>query len=293
MQTLFGKSIQLKKTGCNRLGVPGRPIQPSVNLFVKVTDSCNAHCLFCSNAGRPACSGRFDLDKLVRIIREIQAQGIYLNRVNITGGEPSIVSPLVERMLDKLEKREFQSIHLHLNTNGLLPQSRMLMRHPRWNSISLSLHHYEARRISALYGCPIDEQALDFTGMNTQILNVSCNLIKGYIDCAEEARKMLDFTLALGVPRIGFVALMKVNDFCKAHFVDLETVGIEKIPHVYFTYSMDRGTDCKCSNYLYNKGLRILEIYMRNYANPSYCESSLVYDGQYLRQGFQADNVIY
>ena len=144
MQTLFGKSIQLKKIGCNRLGVPGRPIQPSVNLFVKVTDSCTAHCLFCSNAGRPACSGRFDLDKLVRIIREIQAQGIYLNRVNITGGEPSIVAPLVERMLDKLEEREFQSIHLHLNTNGLLPQSRMLMRHLRWNSISLSLHHYEA-----------------------------------------------------------------------------------------------------------------------------------------------------
>ena len=33
---------------------------------------------------------------------------------------------------------------------------------------------------------------------------------------------MLDFALELGLPRIGFVALMKVNDFCQDHFVDLE-----------------------------------------------------------------------
>jgi hypothetical protein len=37
----------------------------------------------------------------------------------------------------------------------------------------------------------------------------------------------------------------------------------------------------------------MIEVYMRNYCNPAYCESSLMYDGQYLRQGFQSDNIIY
>jgi hypothetical protein len=36
-----------------------------------------------------------------------------------------------------------------------------------------------------------------------------------------------------------------------------------------------------------------LEIYMRNYCNFHYCESSLLYDGAYLRQGFHDDNIIY
>ena len=47
---IFNKSILIKKTSCNMMGIPGHPISPSVNLFVKVTKGCNAHCPFCSNA---------------------------------------------------------------------------------------------------------------------------------------------------------------------------------------------------------------------------------------------------
>ena len=238
-------------------------------------------------------SAPFNVPKLLEIIRGLKAAGICVNRVNITGGEPSVVSTLVEEILQKMEDSDFSDLHLHLNTNGLLPQSQMLMRHPRWDSISMSLHHYDLSKLSELYGCEIPNRAFDFEGIDKQRLNASCNLIKGYIDSPEEASKMLDFALELGLPRIGFVALMKVNAFCQDHFVDLEDIHLDTLPHVYFTKSMDRGSDCKCSNYLYNKNLKILEIYMRNYANPQYCESSLVYDGEYLRQGFHQNNIIY
>ena len=290
---VFGKEIQIKRFGCNCLDEPGQPIEPSVNLFVKVTKACNAHCLFCSNAGTTQPSSPFDVPKLLAIIKELMASGIYVNRVNITGGEPSMVSPLVEDILRKMEEPYLSGIHMHLNTNGLLPQSQMLMRHPRWNSISMSLHHYSLPKLKELYGCDIPGTALQFEGIDMQRINASCNLIKGYIDTPEEAAKMLDFALELGLPRIGFVALMKVNDFCRERFVDLEDIQLDTIPHVYFTRTMDRGDDCKCSNYLYNKNLKILEIYMRNYANPRYCESSMVYDGEYLRQGFHQNNIIY
>ena len=264
-----------------------------MNLFVKVTKRCNAKCLFCSNAGASVPQTSFNVPKLIEIIKDLKASDIKVNRVNITGGEPSVVSLLVEDILSKMCEPEISDVHMHLNTNGLLPQSQELMRHPRWDSISMSLHHYDVAKLSELYGCRIPDKAFDFEGIDLQKVNSSCNLIKGYIDNAEEARKMLDFNIDLGIPRIGFVALMKVNDYCRKHFVDLEDIHLDCIPHVYFTKSMNRGGDCKCCNYLYNRDLKILEIYMRNYANPYYCESSLVYDGEYLRQGFHQDNLIY
>lgn len=199
---------------------------------------------------------------------------------------------MVYKILEEIEKENFDDIHLHLNTNGILPQSQELMQHRRWDSISMSLHHYRLESLSELYGTKIPEKAFLFQKVDKQKLNVSCNLIKGYIDSSDEVHKMLDFTIGLGVPRIGFVSLMKVNKYCREHYVDFDNIKINTIPHVYFTKSMNRGQNCKCSNYLYNKDLRILEIYMRNYMNPQYCESSLVYDGEYLRQGFHKDNII-
>ena len=290
---IFEKEIAIKSHGCNVMDEPGQRIVPSVNLFVKVTKGCNAHCQFCSNANSTDASSAFNILKLITVIKELKGKGICVNRINITGGEPSVVSPLVYKILDTVEENNFDDIHLHLNTNGLLPQSQELMRHPRWDSISMSLHHYDIARLSELYGCRIPNGAFYFDGINLQKVNSSCNLVKGYIDNAEEAHKMLDFNIDLGIPRIGFVALMKVNNYCREHFVDLEDIHLDSIPHVYFTKSMNRGSDCKCSNYLYNRDLKILEIYMRNYANPNYCESSLVYDGEYLRQGFHQDNIIY
>ena len=289
----YGKQIAVKEFDCSLGTLNPERISPFVNLFVKVTNGCNARCLFCSNADAKPTDKTFDIDKLEDIVLKLKEQSIKVNRLNITGGEPSVVSPLVENILQRMEGKVFDDIHLHLNTNGLLPQSQELMRHPRWDSISMSLHHYDIDKLSELYGCKIHEDAFKFEEVNKQKLNVSCNLIKGYIDNPEEAHKMLDFALELGIPRIGFVALMKVNDYCKERFIDLEDIHIDTIPHVYFTKSMNRGNDCKCSNYLYNKDLKILEIYMRNYANPQYCESSLMFDGEYLRQGFHDNNIIY
>ncbi|MBR3977723.1 MAG: radical SAM protein [Bacteroidaceae bacterium] len=288
-----GKHIAVKEHDCSLGELSPAKIAPFVNLFVKVTNGCNARCPFCSNASSPATPVPFNTGKLFDAIRELRDKGIRVNRVNITGGEPSVASPLVTGILQRMQDNEFAGLHLHLNTNGLLPESKQLMLHPRWDSISISLHHYNIAKLSELYGCEIPNDAFSFKGVDLQKVNASCNLIKGYIDCAEEAAKMLDFTLELGIPRIGFVALMKINNYCREHFADLEDIHWQEIPHVYFTKSMNRGASCKCSNYLYNKDLKILEIYMRNYANPHYCESSLVYDGEYLRQGFHDNNIIF
>lgn len=290
---LFDKIISIKKLGCRYGSQPPSVISPSVNLFVKVTNGCNAHCSFCSNAGYSGINAEFDYDKLWRIVDELRANKIFVNRINITGGEPATIPDVVNRILEQASVEQYDNIHLHLNTNGLHHVSQILMRHPRWNSISMSLHHYDNDILSEIYGTKIPEEAFRFNGVNMNIVNASCNLIRGYIDSDCEVEKMLQFAISLGLPRLGFVALMQVNDYCREHYVDFDEIDFEAIPHLYFTESRNRGMDCKCSNYLYNHDGRILEVYMRNYANPYYCESSLMFDGQYLRQGFHDDNIIY
>ncbi len=223
----------------------------------------------------------------------MQNQGIGINRINITGGEPSIVPNLVKEILEEFNQDNLKNIHIHLNTNGLFPQSQLLMKNQRWNSISVSLHHYDTKKLSEIYGKEVSEKASNFENIDKNKINVSCNLIKGYIDSSTEIHKMLDFTLSLNIPRIGFVSLMKINNFCINHFVDFDDIAFETIPNVYYTNSLNRGSNCKCSNYLYNKDARILEIYNRNYVNQAYCESALLFDGLYLRQGFHSENIIY
>lgn len=290
---LFDKIISIKSAGCRYGSQPAVVIPPSVNLFVKVTNGCNARCAFCSNAGCNVIKAEFDHSKLWRIIDELQAKKIFVNRINLTGGEPAIVPEVVNYILERASTTRYKDIHFHLNTNGLLPTSQALMRHTRWNSISMSLHHYDKNILSEIYGFQIPDGAFSFNGVNMNIVNASCNLIRGYIDSDTEVEKMLQCTISLGLPRLGFVSLMKVNDYCREHYVDFNEINFEAIPHLYFTESRNRGADCKCSNYLYNHKGKILEVYMRNYANPNYCESSLMYDGQYLIQGFHDDNIIY
>ena len=288
---IFKNDIYLKDKGCNTVDTPGGDIPKSVNLFVKVTNACNANCRFCSNAGNHLPITKFNHGKLWEIVDELLSKDIRINRINITGGEPALVADTVKRILIKAE--EYPDIHLHLNTNGLLTGSQQLMKEKRWDSISVSLHHYDMGKLREIYGTDIPEDALKFNGIDMSIVNGSCNLIQGYIDSSDEINKMLKFAISIGLQRLGFVSLMVVNDFCKEKYIDFDDISFQDVPHLYFTRCRNRGADCKCSNYLYNHAGKMLEVYMRNYANPEYCESSLMYDGQYLRQGFYDDNIIY
>lgn len=289
---MFGKPIQIKSHGCNHDDCMGMPIPPSVNIFVKVTNGCNAHCGFCSNSNVKSVS-HFNISKLEDILSEAIYAGLTVNRLNITGGEPSLVPDRVKAILKMMETKDFKGIHVHLNTNGLTSQSQALMREERIDSTSVSLHHCDSNKLSDIYGITITDEALQFDGIDMMKVNASCNLIKGYVDSRIEAHRMMDFCIDKGFTRLGFVGLMPVNDYCKQRVVPLDVLHLDEISHCYFTESNNRGTDCKCSNYLYNKDAKVLDIYMRHYCNPQYCESSLLFDGECLRQGFFENNIIY
>lgn len=289
---LFGKPLALRERACTCNGVIGDKRDAYVNLFVKVTNRCNAHCAFCSNATCRTENHTFDTNKLFIIIDELMMKSVRINRLCITGGEPSVALKVVMPILERLEKQEYAWIPAHLNTNGLLPDSRSLMRHPRWNSISVSLHHYSPEKLSRIYGVPISADCIPFEGIDLSHVNASCNLIRHYIDSAIEAQRMMDFVLKLGLSRLGFVSLMPMNDWCREMYVDFSEPDWQSIPHMYKTTCRNYGNDCKCSNYLYNNNGKVLEVYMRNYRNPHFSQSGLVYDGQNLYQGFGKESIL-
>lgn len=291
---LFGKTIELQHRGCSgRLGAP-RLLPPFVNLYVKVTNGCNAHCRFCCNGGSHEESA-YNLTKLFECIEEINRSGIRLNRVCLTGGEPALQYDRTSEVIKYIQSSpECAGTQLQLNTNGLSAEAQGLMRNDRLDVISVSLHHYDKGKLEEIYGCDIHTDIASFPGIDPCKLNVSCNLIKGYIDSAAEVKKYLDFVAATGIRTVGFVSLMKMNDYCRERHIDFSAIDFESVPNLMLTRKRYHELHCKCRNYLYRaENGSMVEVYMRANLDPEYCASSLLFDGNYLRQGFNKNNIIY
>lgn len=299
---LFGKDIKFADKLCMRPHIPasingfnGLLNKPFVNLYVKITDRCNAHCPFCCNGNRHNVpSSSFDTDKLFHIIREIVGKGVKLNRINLTGGEPGLCPDIVADLLQRIaESEECAFTQVQLNTNGLNRDAQALMHHPRLDSISLSLHHYDRDKLSELYGHRVDINPLAETKDISDKLNISCNLIKGYIDCPAEIEKMIHYAAVNGLKTIGFVSLMQKNRYCEERFVDFRKIDLSSISTLILSNDRALLNICGCRNYLFHAKECLMEIYFRINENPMFCGSSLLYDGEYLRQGFNNDNIIY
>lgn len=291
---LFGKDIELQSHGCSGLLGRTRQLSPFVNLYVKVTNGCNAHCRFCCNAG---CSDvkTFMLPRLIECIEEIERSGIRLNRICLTGGEPSLYAERVNDIIRHIENSPVcSSTQLQLNTNGISVDAQRLMRNKRIDVVSVSLHHYDMDKLMEIYGCNAVPNMAAFGEFPHGKLNVSCNLIKGYIDTAEEVKKYLNFVASKGIRTIGFVCLMKKNDYCREKFIDYSEIDFGLIPNLILTRERHHEYHCKCRNYIYKADNgEMVEVYMRENKTPEYCASSLLFDGENLRQGFNNDNIIY
>lgn len=270
-------------------------VAPFVNLYVKITDVCNAHCPFCCNGLEHLNSASaFNVDKLFDVIQEIADKGVKLNRISFTGGEPCLFPDIILQLLQRISvSDECAFTQVQLNTNGLSKDSLTIMHHPRLDSVSLSLHHYDPETLSHLYGRRIEFNPIDETKDISNKLNISCNLIKGYIDSPEEIERMIQYADENGLKTIGFVSLMRKNQYCEDRFIDFRKIDVSSIPSLILSSNRARVNICGCTNYLYTGKNNPIDVYFRINENPMYCGSSLLFDGEYLRQGFNDHNIIY
>lgn len=290
---IFYSNIIVKEEFCSLNGNKGEKIDvPYVNVYVRVCDNCNANCHFCTFNGSDKGNRTLDPYKLYYTLKKV-SEKVKINKVSFTGGEPTLYFNDVVKAM-KLVKEIDKNIFIVMNTNGFMLE-RFVSEGglPFVDSIALSVHHYNHAKNDELFGVSkgitnsIDaEKALIL--VPEEKLHISCNLVRGYIDCAQEAYHFINHFSKLGCTDFGFVALMKVNDYAKKHHIDFSEVELQNMPNTIKTKSFDQNGACKCNNFLtYNENGDICKVYARYYVNPeSKCETVLVYDRDKLLNGF-------
>lgn len=86
-------------------------------LRVSVTDTCNLTCVYCSNEGQYHNQKKYlNAEWYLGFITKLEAEGVYIKKLNITGGEP-FMHPQLNTILSASIR---VADEVTLNTNGLL-----------------------------------------------------------------------------------------------------------------------------------------------------------------------------
>jgi len=281
-------NLQFRTEYCTLNGYDPTPVDHKyVNLYVKLTSVCMARCSFCT-----FCSGitHFNLNKFQRTIDAILSDGIVINKISFTGGEPTlrhIRLALCVKYIKKVSPETF----IVVNTNGIY-----LSQIPdEVDSISMSRHHYDDRINYSIFDSKILPSRIGIELFkHREKIHLSCSLIKGYIDSKEEIYNYLEHAAELGVYDVGFVGLMPVNNYAKEHFVDIEKINLSSdrlIKNKEWHYK----DSCRCNNYLYmpKKGDKLVKFYARHRCKyTTDIGSNAVFDGQNLLTNFGGE-IIY
>lgn len=287
---VFDKEVDIKDTSCGRNGCEGYPYETlSTNFYTCLTHVCNVNCPFCEYHYSDTCE--FDFEKWQYCVDEvIDKIGIY--KASFTGGEPSLQLNILIKCLDYLKSKD-KNIFTIINTNGShLSELECI---DSLDNIAMSRHHYlddvnnEIFRSNLL---PSSDNIINFSDKNK--LHLSCNLIKGYIDSDIEIKKYLEWCSTVGVDDVGFVSLMKVNDYCNNHSLDFSDIDFNFNKHFIVNQYFDRIKNgkcvCKCRNYLYlAKNGKFVTVYSRYYVDNTCNDGALVFMDNHLREGFSGN----
>jgi len=291
---LFDKQIPLKNTSClYNDEKETEELLPYTNLFIRITDNCQANCGFCEFHYNETLY--FDLQKLFSVIKELKNQGIWINKINFTGGEPMLYPDLVERIVSFVKEEKLGS-QLIINTNGINFEKLDKIK-DRLTSVSLSRHHYDDEKNFEIFKTDklITKKQIDKNNFK-DIFHLRCNLIKGYIDTQEEVIKYIE-TFAKHNYYFGFVSLMKINKFCEENYIDYKKLDLDNLPNSRIVYKQRRIENgikiCDCKNIVhYTNSGELVKLYSRaNYVTDNY-DSMLVFDKDVLKLGFSNEVII-
>ena len=266
-----GKTITLRDRGCLLNGEESSYDQDSVSVSVYLTNSCNAECKFCCN---PKKSGiAFDITKFQNFIKELETKAP-IRKITFTGGEPAME---ISRLQNCVEIARNSCNKIIICTNGFLLRN---YRQPDISflklvdNISVSRHHWVQHKNDKLFCHWMGNPFVDIPFLDK--VNISCNLIEGYVDSWYNMINMLEFASRQHIENVSFVKLMPVNQFCIQNRVDIDTNAIVDKVIRYTTWSHHVPRICNCSNYVYTaKNGMLIKFYIRenmcsNYNMGSY-----------------------
>ena len=287
---IFGKEIPIRTHQCSLFGnKPDEIESPYINLYIR-TKFCNAKCEFCIFADN---ASKFNEDRYIEVINEVKSK-IFIKKIAFTGGEPTLYWDQFKWMVQTASELSPDST-LSMNTDGLNliklfedPINKLI------SNIHISRHHYNDELNNKIFKTktPTTEELKWAQSMsdNPYQLQISCNIIKGYIDSNPEVFKMLEWVNSLKINNVGLVALMPVNEYSKENF---KYFNIRELINERFNVTREWSNDgvCQCTNYVYfpEDARQPMKVYHKNTFNPSLIRDTLVFDGENLRIGFDGD----
>lgn len=264
---LFGHDIIARDTLCSTDPKDLKVVDPSLRLYIKLTDACNADCLFCANK-ESRDFGNLDFKKLEFVIRYLLDRGL-LHGISITGGEP-MINPDKMNMLLNLIYGIDPNMEVAISTNGYNLRSFLDMEHVnKLESIHISRHHYDDEINYSIFGSREVASTEDIIALqegldDKRIININTLVMKDYIEDLREIKKMLNYVGDVGVYKNGFVSLMKCNQFSRDHFINFNDIFSSLDESFYLGHHFYNGEYCECVDgvYLTDKD-KMVEFYAR------------------------------
>lgn len=294
---IFGQKVDIRNNNCTRCGEIPTRTPMKLNLYIKLTDMCNAKCEMCSNRGNEKTS-KLDLEKLKMVIKYLDNRNL-INRIGITGGEPMLNMSKLNDLLNIIFDVKKDSM-VTINTNGFNIKNILYLDSiDKVNGIHISRHHYDDEINNDFFGISTATNS-DIEYMmnkldNKKLLRLNCLLMKNYINNIKEVSNYLETAANLGIFRVGFVSLMKVNDFSKENFINFNDIFRDLPSNYCKTDKLNDLNICECENgvYLSNNG-DIVEYYARmtKELNCEYARQFVYTSDNKLTVGFNKKSLI-
>lgn len=285
---IFGHEIPMKVQPCAYNGIEQKPDADYVNIYVRITDHCNASCSFCEFRDNTN-TKPFDFYKLYYALNEINKQ-VRINKVSFTGGEPTIEWELLNKCL-KMVKNINSNIFTVINSNGFA-MNKIDFEH--LNSFAMSRHGIASANDS-IFKCNVrnDEYLSNLDESIKDKIHLSCNLIKGHIDSNEKMYEYITHYSKLGFHDFGFVTLMGVNEYCKQNIVDFKKLDLTAMKNTIRACTFNDRNACFCANYItHDDNGELNRWYARHYCDSTKAESVLVFDIDHLKIGFNGATIL-
>jgi len=287
---IFGREIPLRTHMCGLFKEDPLAIDiPTVNLVIR-TKFCNAKCAFCVFADT---ASKFNEKKYIEVLKEITSK-IGIRKIAFSGGEPTLYWDQFKDMVNIAYEMSPDS-NLSMNTDGLRlqqlfedPVSRIM------SNIHISRHHYNDEVNNEIFktDTPSSEELryAQSISENPYQVQLSCNLIKGYIDTKEEVFKYLEWANDLEINNVGLVSLMPVNPYSRDNFINF---NVKELMGENFSVTKEWSykNACQCTNYVYlpDNIRQPMRVYHKNTFSPFDINETIIFDGENVKLGFDGE----
>jgi molybdenum cofactor biosynthesis enzyme MoaA len=294
---LFGQDVKIKNYCCSSNPNEVQQLPMTLNLYIKITDLCNAKCSVCSNKENKQ-AAIIDLDKLSCVLEYLNSMNI-LNRITITGGEPFLNLTVFNNILNDIF-RIIPDAVVTVNTNGFnISNLTKVESLSKIYEIHLSRHHYDNSKNEEFFGTkvPSFEQIENLLSKldNKRKLVLNCLLMKSYISSIEDVSRYLEMASLLPIQRVGFLGLMPLNEDSIKEFININDIFGQMDDRFLENQHLYDKCFCECINGLYlAKNGGIIQYYasMKEKENCKYTKQLVYTSNNKLTVGFGGQSLI-